>query len=102
MNKAELIGAVSKQVGDQRTSEAAVEAIIDAITRAVVAGDRVAISDFGVFEKRARPARTARNPATGASVNVAATAVPKFRPAKHFKEVVSGGAKRTAAKKKAR
>lgn len=102
MNKAELIGAVSKQVGDQRTAEAAVEAIIDAITRAVVAGDRVSISDFGVFEKRARAARTARNPATGASVNVAATAVPKFRPAKHFKQVVSGAAKRTAAKKKAR
>jgi DNA-binding protein HU-beta len=93
MNKAELVGAVSKQLGDQRTSEAAVDAIIDAITRAVVAGDRVAISDFGVFEKKARAARTARNPATGATVNVAATAVPKFRPAKHFKDVVSGAVK---------
>jgi DNA-binding protein HU-beta len=93
MNKAELIGAVSRELGDQRTSEAAVEAIIDTITRAVVAGDRVAISDFGVFEKRARAARVARNPATGASVNVAATAVPKFRPAKHFKDVVSGAVK---------
>ena len=93
MNKVELIGAVSKEVGDQRTAEAAVETIIDTITRAVVSGDRVAISDFGVFEKRARAARTARNPATGASVNVAATAVPKFRPAKHFKDVVSGAVK---------
>ena len=44
MNKAELIGAVSKELGDQRTSEAAVEAIIDTITRAVVAGDRVAVA----------------------------------------------------------
>jgi DNA-binding protein HU-beta len=93
MNKAELIGAVSQQLGDQRTSEAAVEAIIDSITRAVVAGEKVSISDFGVFEKRDRAARTARNPATGAAVNVAATAVPKFRPAKHFKDVVSGATK---------
>ena len=93
MNKADLIGAVNKELGDQRTSEAAVDAIIDAITRAVVSGDRVSISDFGVFEKRARAARTARNPATGAAVNVAATSVPKFRPAKHFKDVVSGATK---------
>ena len=93
MNKVELVGAISKQVGDQRTSEAAVETIIDAITRAVASGDRVTIVDFGVFEKRARAARTARNPATGAAVNVAATSVPKFRPAKHFKDVVSGAKK---------
>ena len=93
MNKVELVSAVSKQVGDQRTAEAAVETIIDTIQRAIVAGDRVSISDFGVFEKRARAARTARNPATGATVNVAATAVPKFRPAKAFKDVVSGATK---------
>jgi DNA-binding protein HU-beta len=93
VNKGELVSAVSRELGDQRTSEAAVDAIIDAITRAVVAGDRVSISDFGVFEKRARAARTARNPATGAAVNVAATDVPKFRPAKHFKDVVSGATK---------
>ncbi|MCU1591402.1 MAG: histone family protein DNA-binding protein [Frankiales bacterium] len=93
MNKAELIGAVAAQVGDKRTSEECVEAIIDTITRAVVSGEKVTILDFGVFEKRARAARTARNPATGAAVNLKATSVPKFRPAKHFKDVVSGAKK---------
>jgi DNA-binding protein HU-beta len=93
VNKVELVGAVAKELGDTRTSEAAVDAIIDSITRAVVAGDRVTIVDFGVFEKRDRAARTARNPATGAAVDVKATAVPKFRPAKHFKDVVSGAKK---------
>jgi DNA-binding protein HU-beta len=93
VNKAELIGAVAAQVGDKRTSEECVEAIIDTITRAVVSGEKVTILDFGVFEKRARAARTARNPATGAAVNLKATSVPTFRPAKHFKDVVSGAKK---------
>lgn len=93
MNKVDLVNAVAAEVGDKRTSEAAVEAIIDTITRTVVSGEQVTIQDFGVFEKRARAARTARNPATGESLQLKATSVPKFRPAKHFKDVVSGAKK---------
>jgi DNA-binding protein HU-beta len=93
VNKAELIVAVAAELGDKRTSEQAVEAIIDTITRSVVAGEKVTILDFGVFEKRPRAARTARNPATGAPVKLKATSVPKFRPAQHFKDVVSGAKK---------
>jgi DNA-binding protein HU-beta len=97
VNKADLIEAVTKRVGDKRTANAAVEAFIDAVTRAVATGERVAITGFGVFEKVDRAARTARNPATGATVMLKKTSVPKFRPGQGFKDVVSGAKKLAAA-----
>jgi DNA-binding protein HU-beta len=50
----------------------------------------VAITGFGVFEKSERPARTARNPATGATVQVPKSSVPKFRAGADFKALVNG------------
>jgi DNA-binding protein HU-beta len=97
VNKADLIEAVTKRIGDKRTANAAVEAFIDAVTRAVATGERVAITGFGVFEKVDRAARTARNPATGAVVQLKKTSVPKFRPGQGFKDVVSGAKDLAAA-----
>ena len=96
MNKADLIEAITERVGDKKTANTAVEAVVDAITRAVATGEKVAITGFGVFEKVDRAARTARNPATGATVKLKKTSVPKFRPGQGFKDVVSG-AKKLAA-----
>lgn len=96
MNKAQLIEAITDRIGDKRAATEAVEAMTGAITRAVAKGERVAISGFGVFEKVDRAARTARNPATGATVKLKKTSVPKFRPGKDFKDVVSGAKKLTA------
>jgi len=93
VNKADLIEAVTKRIGDKRTANAAVEAFIDAVTRAVATGERVAITGFGVFEKVDRAARTGRNPRTGAAVKIKKTSVPKFRPGTQFKGVVSGAVK---------
>jgi DNA-binding protein HU-beta len=56
----------------------------------VASGDKVAITGFGVFEKSERPARTARNPATGATIEVPESSVPKFRPGADFKALVNG------------
>ena len=97
MNKADLIEAITDRVGDKRTANNAVEAVVDAITRAVAAGEKVAITGFGVFEKVDRAARTARNPATGATVKLKKTSVPKFRAGQGFKDVVSGAKKVAAA-----
>ena len=70
MNKAELIETIATRLGDnKRTASEAVEAVIDTITRTVAKGEKVAITGFGIFEKVERAARTARNPATGASVS---------------------------------
>jgi DNA-binding protein HU-beta len=94
VNRAELIDAIRDRLGaDKRTAENAVDAVLDTIQRAVATGERVAITGFGVFEKVERAARTGRNPRTGATVKVKATAVPKFRPGTQFKGVVSGAVK---------
>ena len=93
MNKSELIDALTERLGDKKAASAAVEAVVDTITRAVAKGEKVAIAGFGVFEKQVRNARMARNPATGAPVRIKKTAVPKFRPGAGFKEVVSGAKK---------
>ncbi|HLZ36250.1 MAG TPA: HU family DNA-binding protein [Mycobacteriales bacterium] len=99
MNKAELIEVISDHLGDRRAAKNAVEVVVDTITRTVAKGEKVAISGFGVFERLERPARLARNPATGERVRVRKTAVPKFRPGSQFKDVVSGAKKlpKTAA-----
>lgn len=94
MNRADLIDAIRDRLGaDKKTAEAAVDAVLDTIQRAVATGERVAITGFGVFEKVDRAARTGRNPRTGETVKVKKTSVPKFRPGTHFKGVVSGAVK---------
>src|SRR5664280_185070 len=94
VNKAQLIDAITERIdSDRKAAGSAVEAVVDTITRAVAKGEKVAIAGFGVFERQNRAARTARNPATGATVKVKKTAVPKFRPGKGFKDVVSGAKK---------
>ncbi len=91
MNKAQLIDSLSQRLnGDKRVAAEAVQHIVDIVVRTVEAGDHVTITGFGVFEKRARAARVARNPRTGETVRVAPTSVPAFRPGAQFKAVVSG------------
>jgi DNA-binding protein HU-beta len=94
VNKAQLVEAVAERVGeDKRRAQATVEAFLDTVYRTVQKGERVAITGFGVFEKRDRAARTARNPATGAKGKVKKTSVPAFRAGQEFKNVVSGAKK---------
>ena len=98
MNKSELIDALAGKLGvGKREAQTSVDAILDTITRAVVAGEKVAITGFGIFEKVERGARTARNPRTGATVKVKKTHIPKFRPGAELKAVVSGAKKLTKA-----
>jgi DNA-binding protein HU-beta len=90
VNKAQLIEALAERLGDKKTASNAVESVVDIIVRNVNKGEKVNITGFGVFEKRARAARTARNPRTGESVKVKKTNVPAFRAGTQFKEVVGG------------
>ena len=97
MNKAQLTDLLAERLqGDRRTAATAIESTVDIIVRAVEAGDNVTITGFGVFERRERAARVARNPRTGDTVNVAPTSVPAFRPGTNFKAVVSGETALTA------
>jgi DNA-binding protein HU-beta len=93
VNKAQLIEALSDRLGDKKAAGAAVDGLVDVIVRTVNKGEKVNITGFGVFEKRARAARTARNPRTGETVRVKKTNVPAFRAGTTFKDVVSGAKK---------
>ncbi|MDA2806444.1 MULTISPECIES: HU family DNA-binding protein [Nocardiopsis] len=90
MNKRDLIDAISDRLGDKKTATEAVNAVLETIQKTVAEGDKVAITGFGVFEKAERAARTARNPATGETINVPASFVPKFRAGADFKDLVNG------------
>ncbi len=97
MNKAQLIDALAERLnGDKRVAADAVQHVVDIVVRTVEGGDHVTITGFGVFEKRSRAARVARNPRTGDTVRVAPTSVPAFRPGAQFKAVVAGEQKLTA------
>ena len=87
--KGALVDAVQEALGTTKTdAEKAVDTVVEAIMKAMKAGDEVAIAGFGTFLVKNRKAREARNPKTGATVHVPATIVPKFRAAKSLKEMV--------------
>jgi len=100
VNKAQLIDALSVRFdGNRRAAHNALEAVIDTVTRNVAKGEAVAITGFGKFEKRVRPAGKARNPQTGAVVRTKRKSVPKFTAGAEFKAVVNGEKKLPAAPK---
>lgn len=109
MNKAELVEALAGRLGDKKLATTALDAVLSEIQAAVTKGEKVAITGFGIFEKRVRGPRTARNPRTGETVKVKKTSVPTFRPGSTFKDMVASGrvpkaaapAKKAAAKKAA-
>jgi DNA-binding protein HU-beta len=102
VNKAQLIDELAGQFdGNRRAAQNALEAVIGTITRQVAKGETVAITGFGKFERRIRPAGKARNPQTGAIVKTKKKSVPKFTPGAEFKAVVNGEKKLPAPAKKA-
>ena len=90
MNKTQLVDALADRLGDRKTATTAVDALLQIVVDTVRSGDSVSLAGFGVFESRARAARTGRNPRTGETVAVPATTVPAFRPGTGFRNAVSG------------
>jgi DNA-binding protein HU-beta len=90
MNKAELIEAVSAQASLEKSEAArAVDAVFDAISGALKAGDTVALVGFGTFNVKARAARAGRNPRTGETIEIAASKVPGFKAGKGLRDAVN-------------
>jgi DNA-binding protein HU-beta len=91
MNKAELIEALAEHYdGSKADATRALNAVVHTVSARTAAGERVAITGFGVFERVERPARTVRNPRTGEQLQAPATAVPRFRPGTELKAYVAG------------
>lgn len=90
MNKADIVSAVHAKGGcaSKKAAEEAVDAVFESIVSSMKKGDKVSITDFGVFDTKKRAARKARNPRTGAMVDVPATTVPKFRASRALKDTV--------------
>lgn len=90
MTKVELIAKIAADADlTKKDAEKALAAVLDGITGALVAGDKVALVGFGTFEPRDRAARTAHSPRTGETIQVAATTVPVFKAGKGLKDAVA-------------
>ena len=90
MNKTELISACAESTGlSKKDSERVLNAAIDAITSALVKGEKVQISGFGIFETKTREARVGRNPHTKEAIQIPATRVPSFKASKALKDVIA-------------
>ena len=101
MNRSQLLNEYAKFNGlARKQADELVTSLVEIITATVAAGEDVAISGFAKFKRIDRPARMARNPATGEQVRVKAKRVARITPLKNFKDaVLSGKASKPAAKK---
>jgi DNA-binding protein HU-beta len=89
MNKGDLISEVAKVVGTKKEAQAAVECVLDSITKTLKKKEEVVLAGFGSFKVSQRKARTGRNPRTGEEIKIKAKSVPKFVAGKGLKDAVS-------------
>lgn len=90
MKKTELVAAVAEKSNlSKKDAEAAVNAVVAAVSEALAKGESVQLVGFGTFEVRERSEKVCRNPRTGESMTVAATKVPAFKAGKALKDAVS-------------
>lgn len=90
MNKTELIAIAAENAGlTKKDTERVLNAAIDAITLALIKGEKVQLSGFGTFETKERKARIGRNPHTREAINIPATRIPDFKPSKALKDNIA-------------
>lgn len=90
MNKKDLVKAMAEQLGTtQKAAAEQLDAVLDVITAALVAGEDVKLAGFGTFSVTERAAREGRNPATGETIQIAASKAPKFKAAKALKDLIN-------------
>ncbi len=90
MNQSELIEKVAESAElDKAQAGRMVEAVLEAISGALKAQEKVSLQSLGIFDINDRKARQGRNPATGETIQIAASKSIKFRPTKSLKDAVS-------------
>ncbi|MEW5880215.1 MAG: integration host factor subunit beta [Pseudomonadota bacterium] len=92
MTKSELIARLAERNTRlaARDADEAVKTILDAMSAALAAGNRIEIRGFGSFSLNYRPPRIGRNPKSGERVHVPAKFVPHFKAGKELRERVDG------------
>lgn len=90
MTRSELIEALAARFPQLtvQDAEVAVKELLEAISDALIKGQRIEVRGFGSFSLNYRPPRTGRNPKTGERVEVAAKYVPHFKPGKELRDRV--------------
>lgn len=89
MNKQDIVAKIVKDTGMTKTNAAAaLDSLIDGITRSLRKGDPVSFVGFGTFKVANRKARLGRNPQTGAEVRIPKRRVPRFSAGKALKHAV--------------
>ncbi len=87
MNKTELVGEIAKATELSKiASGKALDAVLDAISKALQKGDDVVLTGFGTFSVRERPARTGRNPKTREAIEIKASKTPVFKAGKTLRD----------------
>lgn len=90
MNKAELVAAIAEKTElSKKDSEKALKAFIDVVTDELKKGEKIQLVGFGTFEVSKRAAREGRNPQTGETMKIAASAAPKFKAGKALKDAIN-------------
>lgn len=80
MNKGDLVEKVAQDCGlSKAAAEQALNSVLNAISDAVAAGDKVTLIGFGTFSVSERAAREGRNPQTGKAIKIPAKKVVKFK-----------------------
>ncbi len=91
MNKTDLINVVAAEANlSKKDAEAAINAVVSAVSNALAEGDKVQLIGFGTFEVKTVPEREGRNPRTGEAIKIAATKKPSFTASKVLKDKVNG------------
>ena len=89
MNKAELIDAIAADADLSKAAAGrALDAALEAITKALKKKDTVTLVGFGTFSVRKRSARIGRNPKTGEEIKIKASRVPGFKAGKALKDAI--------------
>jgi len=89
MTKQDLIAKIAKDTGSSKIgAAAALDSVIDGITRSLKKGDSITFVGFGTFKTSQRKARTARNPQTGAAIKIPKRRVVRFTAGKSLKDAV--------------
>jgi DNA-binding protein HU-beta len=91
MKTADLIDHVARAAGMEKgAAKKAIEAVLAGIVDAAKKGEEVNLPGFGRFKVKDSPARQGRNPATGATIEIAASKKLGFSPAKQVKDALAG------------
>ena len=89
MNKQDLVAKMAKDTGMCKAGAAAAgESLLDGIVKTLKKGQTITFVGFGTFKTSQRKARKARNPQTGAPINIPKRRVPRFSAGKALKQAV--------------